>query len=402
MKKRCFPLLLALLLLAACGAPEQLPPSPPAGTPVEEDVPTSPEDAPTSPEDVPAAPEERFPMTAEVEALLAEMTLEEKVGQLFFLRCTAFSRQTEIIRTYHPGGVLLFTSDYRDDAGEWLTRDALTDRLAQFQSASAVPLFIGSDEEGGTVTRASRNPNLFGAKFPSPQELYKAGGMKGLLTDTLQYNDALRALGVNVNFAPVCDVTSGEGQFLYERSFGQGAAETADYVSQVVGVMNAAGIGATLKHFPGYGDNVDTHTGVAVDDRPFSRFEQEDFLPFSAGIGAGAPFVMVSHNVVRCMDDALPASLSPVVHGVLRGTLGFEGVILTDDLDMGAVKAYADSGRIARLALAAGNDMIVCSDLSQIDDLIAAVREGEIAESEIDEHCARILCVKAALGLLEG
>ena len=394
--RRFFALLLAALLffsLAACG--ETVTPEPPVVPEVEQ----------PSPEEL--AERERLAELARREAqidnILARLSLEEKVGQLFFLRCPA-QNAAETVAQYHLGGILLFTRDYKDASDNWLTREAFTDKLAGLQSAAqgdtGVPLFIGSDEEGGTVTRASRNPNLFGAKFPSPQELYKAGGMEGLLTDTLQYNDDLRSLGINVNFAPVCDVTSGAGQFMYERSFGYDAKATADYISQVVDVMGNVGIGATLKHFPGYGDNVDTHTGIAVDERSYTQFEQVDFLPFIAGIEAGAPFVMVNHNIVNCMDDTYPSSLSPAVHTVLRDALGFDGVILTDDLDMDAVKAYADDGSIGVLALAAGNDMLVCSDLTQIAAICDAVEDGTLDENVINDACRRVLTVKQNLGLL--
>ena len=387
----------ALLLFSLAGCGETVTPEPPVEPEVTEPAEPTPEEL---------AEQERLAELARREAqiddILASLTLEEKVGQLFFLRCPA-ENAAETVETYHLGGILLFTRDYKDSAENWLTRDAFTDKLRALQAAAqsdtGVPLFIGSDEEGGTVTRASRNPNLFEQKFPSPQELFKAGGMTGLLTDTLQYNDALRALGVNVNLAPVCDVTSGEGQFMYDRSFGADAQTTADYIAQVVDAMNTAGIGAALKHFPGYGDNVDTHTGIAVDPRPYEQFETGDFLPFLAGIEAGAPFVMVNHNIVNCMDAAYPASLSPAVHDVLRDALGFTGVILTDDLDMDAVKAYADDGNIGVLALAAGNDMLVCSDLSQIEKICAAVENGTLEESVIDAACRRVLTVKQSLGL---
>ena len=397
--KRFFALLLAALLilsLAACG--ETVTIEPPEVPEVIEPVEPTPEDL---------AEQERLAelalREAQIDGILADLTLEEKVGQLFFLRCPA-ENAAETVAQYHLGGILLFTRDYKDAGENWLTREQFTDKLITLQSAATsdtgVPLFIGSDEEGGTVTRASRNPNLFDSKFPSPQELYKAGGMKGLLTDTLRYNDNLRTLGVNVNFAPVCDVTSGAGQFMYDRSFGYDAKATADYIAQVVSVMNTAGIGATLKHFPGYGDNVDTHTGVAVDERSYTQFEQVDFLPFLAGIEAGAPFVLVNHNIVKCMDDTLPASLSSAVHNVLRDTLGFDGVILTDDLDMDAVKAYADDGSIGVLALAAGNDMLVCSDLTQIAAIVSAVENGTLDENIIAGACRRVLAVKQTLGLL--
>ena len=155
------------------------------------------------------------------------------------------------------------------------------------------------------------------------------------------------------------------------------------------------------KHFPGYGNNADTHTGIAVDERPYEQFTQEDFLPFQAGIEAGAGAVLVSHNIVTCMDDTLPASLSPQVHRILREELGFTGVVLTDDLAMDAVEAYAQDGSVAVLAVLAGNDMIVTTDFeAQIPLVIAAVEDGTIDPSLIDEAVTRVLGWKYDLGLL--
>ena len=333
-------------------------------------------------------------------ALVDGMTVEEKVGQLFFVRC-AEPDMAEKITQYHFGGVLLFGRDYKDASDNWLSEAAFTAKLQRYQDAADIPLFIGSDEEGGTVTRATRNPNLFAAKLPSPQALYKAGGMTGLLTDTLQYNDRLRALGVNVNFAPVCDVSTDADDFIYERAFGQDAAATADYAAQVVDVMGQANIGAVLKHFPGYGNNVDTHTGVAFDERARETFESTDLLPFRAGIAAGAPFVLVSHNIVTCFDADFPASLSPAVHRLLRDELGFEGVVLTDDLAMDAVKYSAADGDVATMALLAGNDMLVTTDFeTQIPQVLTAVERGIIPMETLDAAVTRVLAVKLQLGLL--
>lgn len=381
--------LLALLLcltLPACGRQE-------ADAP---DVPDTPAVDPAPPEKTPEEwNEERL------NARIAEMTLEEKVGQLFFVRCPE-TDAAEDVKNYHLGGLLLFGRDYKDADGNWLSAEDFTAKLASYQAAADLPLFIGSDEEGGTVTRASRNPNLFSSPLKSPQELYAAAGMDGLLEETLRYNERLKALGINVNFAPVCDVSTDENDFIHARSFGKDAQATADYVSRVVPEYEAAGVACVLKHFPGYGNNVDTHTGIAVDERSYETFETSDFLPFSAGIAAGAPFVLVSHNIVNCMDDTLPASLSPKVHEILRGTLGFDGLIVTDDLAMDAVRSYAQDGSVAVLALQAGNDMIVTTDYqTQISQVIAAVQAGEIDEREIDAHVYRVLYEKQALGLID-
>ena len=165
--------------------------------------------------------------------------------------------------------------------------------------------------------------------------------------------------------------------------------------------MDRAGIGSVLKHFPGYGSNENTHTGISVDTRPYETFEETDFLPFAAVIAAGAPAVLVSHNIVQCMDADLPASLSPAVHRVLRDELGFAGVILTDDLAMDALKEYAPDGHAAVLALQAGNDMVVTTDYwTEIPAVLAAVENGTLSEETIDAAAARVLRWKFHLGLL--
>ena len=391
MKKNLIALLALTLclLLFACGEKK-------ADEPDAPDVPDTPTVDPAPPEKTPEQLAEQ-----RLNERIEGMTLEEKVGQLFFVRCPE-TDVAEDVKTYHLGGLLLFGRDYKDADGNWLSADDFTAKLASYQAAADLPLFIGSDEEGGTVTRASRNPNLFSSPLKSPQELYAAAGMDGLLEETLRYNERLKALGINVNFAPVCVVSTDKNDFIYARSFGKDAQTTADYIAKAVTEYEAAGVACVLKHFPGYGNNVDTHTGIAVDERSYETFETSDFLPFSAGIAAGAPFVLVSHNIVNCMDASLPASLSPMVHEILRGTLGFDGLIVTDDLAMDAVKSYAQDGSVAVLALQAGNDMIVTTDYqTQIPQVIAAVQAGEIDEREIDAHVYRVLHEKQTLGLID-
>ena len=405
--RRFFWGLLLLSLLAAGCAPKQ-------DAPPEEEPPAAP--APREPASEPApAPEPPpppDPREAAVEALAESMSLEEKVGQLFFPRCPAQGAAEKIAR-FHLGGCLLFTADFKDADGNWLTAEAFMEKTAAFQDAAAVPLFIGVDEEGGTVARASRNPNLFPEKFQSPRKVFAAGaaaapdnawkaGMDALRADAVEKNAGLSRYGINVNFSPVADVSTDPEDFMYDRSFGEDAGETADFVGIVVAEMGRAKVGSVLKHFPGYGDNPDTHTGIAVDERPYERFEEEDFIPFRTGISAGANAVLVSHNIVTCMDPDLPASLSPEVHRVLREELGFDGVILTDDLAMGAVRAYAEEGSVAGLALQAGNDMIVTADFEQqIPLVLAALEDGTLDVETIDAALRRVLGWKYDLGLLD-
>ena len=389
--KRLFTILLAvlsLLSLTACG-----------GSPTEE---TSQEPLVDIQPQEPEAPPEPTPeelAAQEVEDLLASLTLEEKVGQLFFVRVPDTDAVSDV-STYHLGGYILFGRDTADK-----TADALIQTIQSYQDAAAVdtgiPLLIGVDEEGGTVVRASSNPDLFPQREPAPQTLFAQGGMDLILQDARQKSMTLLDLGVNVNFAPVADVSTDPADFIYARSFGQDAQATANYVAQVVGVMGEEQIGSVLKHFPGYGNNVDTHTGIALDQRPYETFQTSDFLPFQAGIQAGADAVLVSHNIAASMDERLPASLSPTVHKVLREELGFDGVVLTDDLAMDAVMEYAQNGSAAVLAIQAGNDMVVTTDFqTQIPQVIHAVQSGVIAESQIDQAVTRVLNWKYELGLL--
>ena len=381
---------LTLLSLTACGsAPQTAEPTPEPPPPAVEELAPVPQPEPT-PEELAAQ---------QVESLLGSMTLEEKVGQLFFVRCPA-ENAVEDVRTYHLGGYILFGRDTKEK-----TANELIQAIQSYQDAAAIPLLMGVDEEGGTVVRVSANPHLRSSKFQSPQKLFASGGMDRVLADTREKDVLLGALGFNVNLAPVADVSTNSNDFIYPRAFGQDAQATAEYVSAVTTQMSADGMGSVLKHFPGYGDNADTHTGIAVDDRPYEDFVNSDFLPFFAGFESGGDTtaVLVSHNIVACMDADLPASLSPEVHRILREELGFDGVAMTDDLAMGAVSAYAGDGAVAVMALEAGNDLVLTTDYrNQIPKVLEAVENGTLDEAVIDTACRRVLRWKQALGLLEG
>ena len=343
----------------------------------------------------PEDPEEETRARETAQSILQSMTIEEKVGQLFFVRCPE-EGAVEKIGQYHLGGYLLFGRDFKDK-----TAQEVTDTLAAYQASSDIPLLLGVDEEGGTVVRVSSNPNLFPSKCLSPQDLYAQGGLEAIAQDAVLKNTTLFQLGLNVNFAPVADVSTDPEDFMYDRSFGQDAQATAEYVETVVAEMEAIPIGSVLKHFPGYGNNTDTHTGIALDNRSMDTFRSSDFLPFSAGIQAGADAVLVSHNVVIAMDGSLPASLSPAVHRLLREELGFDGVILTDDLAMEAVADYAADGSVAVKALQAGNDMVVTTDFeTQIPFVLQAVEDGTLSQESIDQSVERVLMWKYHLGLL--
>jgi beta-N-acetylhexosaminidase len=157
-----------------------------------------------------------------------------------------------------------------------------------------------------------------------------------------------------------------------------------------------------LKYFPGYGNNVDTHTGIATDNRSYDTFVKSDFLPFEAGIEAGAGSILVSHNIVTSMDKDYPASLSAKVHEILRKDLSFNGVIMTDDLSMEAITKYTGNQKAAVLAVTAGNDLLIATDFDvQIPAVIAAVKDGTISEDQIDEAVLHVLIWKLTLGIIK-
>lgn len=380
MKKRMLSLLLAALCLAGMAACGQDAPA----------EPTSSEAA--TPETV--EPEPPAPDPAEL--YVNNLPLEAQVAQMFFARCPDVDAAA-LAGEYGIGGYILFGRDF-----EGQTPDSVTATIQSYQDVAATPMLIGVDEEGGTVVRVSANPAFRAEKFRSPQALYNEGGFDLITSDTMEKDELLSSIGVNVNFAPVCDVSTDPNDFMNARSFGRDAAQTSEYVRTVVGQMAADGMGMVLKHFPGYGNNIDTHTGIATDERPIETFRESDFLPFAAGIEAGAQSVLVSHNIVTCMDSELPASLSPAVHDILRDELGFEGVIMTDDLIMEAITDYTGGENAAVLAVQAGNDMLVSSDfVTQYNAVLAAVQDGTISEDRIRESAIRVIRWKMDLGLLE-
>lgn len=346
----------------------------------------------TYPKDIPSLDEITLD---KAKNLLNTMSLEEKVGQMFFARCrkdTAISDLT----TYNLGGFILFDDNIRDES-----RETLSSNISSYQDASRTPMFIAVDEEGGTVNRLSNYTAFRSYPFDSPRELYASGGFDLIEKDTIEKANLLKSLGINMNLAPVADVSTNSYDYIYDRTFGDNAKETSEYVSLVVKTMKENNIGSSLKHFPGYGNNQDTHEGFSIDERSYETFKTSDFLPFIDGIKAGASSILVSHNIVKAMDEELPASLSPKVNKVIRDTLGFNGVIMTDDLQMSAIKEYIGDTKSAVLAVIAGNDLIIASDFDiQIPSVLESINNGEITEERINESVLRILYLKIDLGLI--
>lgn len=375
-------ILIFLLLLTGCSAPSE---------------PTAPE-PPSLPETTAAAETIAPPQTLPpdpVQQTLDSLSVEEKVGQLFLARCNA-ETALEDISAYHLGGFVLFGVDFASR-----TPDTLFNTIASYQFTANIPMLIAVDEEGGTVTRVSRYPAFRNQPFPSPRSLYEEGGMEAVLVCEKEKCLLLRELGINVNLGPVCDITTDPEAFMYQRSLGQDPQTTAQYVSDMVSLMSNYHVGSVLKHFPGYGNNTDTHTGIAVDKRSLDELETMDLVPFAAGVEANCGGIMVSHTIVQALDAELPASLSPAVHNYLREEMGFAGVIITDDLVMQAITDLYGAEEAAVLAVLAGNDLLCSTDyVTQYNAVLAAVVEGRISIDVLNSAVRNVLEWKQTLGLI--
>jgi len=326
-----------------------------------------------------------------IEDRLGTMTLEEKVGQLFWARVPS-DHQIEDLQSYHLSGYILFGRDF-----EGRSLEDIKTLTKGYQAAAKIPLLIGSDEEGGTVTRIS---SILETPFQSPMALYQQGGMEAVLSDTKQKAELLKSVGINAGLFPVADLARNQSAFIYDRTIGQDASTTASYVQQVVEELKKSKVGSTLKHFPGYGDNGDSHTAIIQDNRSLDELRQADFLPFQAGIDAGADSVLVSHNILSKI-DTVPSSISPKITDLLRKELHFKGVIMTDDFDMAGIADFVSQDEATFQVILAGNDLILGSSYqTQIPYLLKKISSGELTEERIDESVRRILTWKYDLGLL--
>ena len=323
---------------------------------------------------------------------LMSMNIDEKIGQMLLVRMDD-TKVDSNINDYHVAGFVMFSKDFKNKS-----KEEVKSEIDKYQSMSKIPLLFTVDEEGGTVVRISSNKSLRDSAFKSPQDIYNESGMEGIISDTKEKSELLKSLGINVNLAPVADVSTNASDFIYDRSFGRNATETSKYIEAVVSTYNESGLGSCLKHFPGYGNNVDTHTGVAIDNRDYSVFEESDFLPFKAGIEAGVPSILVSHNIVKSM-DSVPSSLSIRVHKILRDDLGFTGVIITDDLEMDAISKYVDNANVE--AVKAGNDLLITTDYeTSFNDIKEAYNNNEIDDITVNKAVIKVLAWKYSLGVL--
>ena len=326
---------------------------------------------------------------------LETMSLEEKVGQMFLARYPDEDSLAYAIH-YDLGGYIWFAKDFSEKDPQIVQSE-----INAIQADMPIDLFMAVDEEGGDVVRISSFPQYRKTPFLTPRQAFEEGGWSSV--EDLAHEQAmlLKSLRFNLNLAPVVDMPNSSDDFMYHRAFSTELADVTKFTELFVSSYTNDKVGTVLKHFPGYGSNVDTHTGVAYDGRSLETLKERDLIPFQTGIDNGSKAILVAHNVMTAIDPDWPATLSPKVIAILRDDMGFEGMIMTDDLIMDGLQAFATVEEAAVLAVLAGNDVLISSDfLVQIPAVIAAVEDGRIPEEVIDAAVLRILKVKIELGLI--
>lgn len=323
---------------------------------------------------------------------LEKMSLDEKIAQILLVRYPDNNAKS-ILEKNQFAGYVFFEKDFKNK-----TEKAVQDEIKALQSVAKVPILTAVDEEGGKVVRISSNKDLVDEKFKSSRELYTTGGFDLIKKDTIEKSAILKKLGINLNLAPVVDVSTNSNDYIYERTIGENTDLTAEYAKTVIEASKKTGVSYTLKHFPGYGNNSDTHQGSSTDNRTYDEIEKNDLPPFKAGIEQDAEAVLVSHNTVTNIDSNNPASLSPSVHNLLRNNMKFTGIIMTDDLGMGATSSISNK---TVKAILAGNDLIITTDYEEsINEIQKAIDDKTISENLIDKLAFRVLAWKYYKGLM--
>lgn len=343
------------------------------------------------------------------EEVLAGMTPEEKICQLLFVTpevltgqetVTAFNEEALETLARYPVGGLIFFRDNLETAKQ--TRSMLSAITEKAGTLTAPGIFLGLDEEGGSVSRATHlgvteyeDMKVYGGNG-DPETAYEIGQTLGA---------QLKQLGFNLDFAPVADVlTNEENTVVADRSFGSDPELVSDMVSREIAGFEDAGMLSSPKHFPGHGSTSgDTHDGLAATDRSLEELRACDFLPFRAAMEAGAPMIMVGHMTMTALDEDTPASMSQrIVTDLLRKELDFDGIIITDAVDMDAISERYSAPEAVVQALAAGCDMVLCpTNLPGVINAVQnAITSGTLSQGNIDQSVLRILSAKFRYGVI--
>lgn len=337
--------------------------------------------------------QENLTIDEKVDKIVASMSQTEKLGQMVMIGIQGTKVDDDslyMLNQYHMGGVILF--DRNMESPEQVKQ--LTSDL-QAQSNEKVPLFIGIDEEGGDVVRMAEKLT----PPPSQKEIGATGDIEQAKIWAIKTTKSLKDMGINVNFAPVADVGSND-----KRSYSTDTNTVIDFVRAATKGYQQENIIYSLKHFPGIGKGrVDSHVDSSSIDVTKEILMAEDIIPFKTIIDESDPndyFILVSHLKYPALDEEYPASLSSkIMTDLLRNELGYKGIIITDDMEMGAVANHNDFRSIGVKAVKAGADIVlVCHEYEHQQEvylgLLDAVNSGEISQERIDESVKRIIKVK--------
>jgi len=351
-----------------------------------------------------------------IEKQLQEMTLREKVGQLFCVRPEAFDvalewdtytkiatyqlqsvneQMVKVNAEYPAGGIILFAHNIKDEP-------QLAAFMEDLRAFNGDPLFY-IDEEGGRVARIGNNENFQVEKFPAMGEIGRSGDTKNALRAGKVIGGYLRHYGFDVDLAPVADVnTNPKNPVIGSRAFSDDPKVAADMVTAFLKGLDEAGVAGCVKHFPGHGDTqTDSHYGYAQTTKTWEEMLSCEMVTFKAAIKAGVPMIMTAHiGTPGVSGDELPATVNPVIlTDKLRNELGYKGVIITDGMAMGAITRQYNSAEAAILSLQAGADIILGPKdfIEAFDAVLGAVENGTLSEERIDESVRRVLTLKASL-----
>jgi beta-N-acetylhexosaminidase len=338
-----------------------------------------------------------LPLDAVRAAARQPQTLQEKVGQLFVVSFRGTSPDPaflSLLQRHGLGGVVIYARNYTSPS-------QLATLLSHLQRASAFPLLVCTDQEGGSVERLRSGVHT----FPAEAAYGRIASTARVYADATATAHDLRALGLTMNLAPVVDVLSNRRSPIGDRSFGSDPGMDARLSAAAVRGYQQHGLAAAAKHFIGLGHtSIDSHQALPTVNQTLAQLEQVDLIPFHAAVVAGVSTILVAHVALPAIDPVhRPASLSPVIiGGLIRKLLGFKGVVMTDSLAMGALP-QGSTAEAAERALAAGADMLLISadhdiPAGVIDDavarVIAAVRAGRVSQHRLDSAVARILALK--------
>lgn len=330
-----------------------------------------------------------------------KMTLEEKIGQMIIAGVQGTSASSEderMIKEQYVGGIIFYKNNLADSAS--VVR--FGNQLKQWNESNSVPLLLSVDQEGG---RVSRLPGL--NLLPTAQEIGQWNSREAAAEIGTILGEEVKGMGLNMNFAPVLDINNNpKNPVIGDRSFGSTAEIVSSMGIEVMKQMKQTGVIPVVKHFPGHGDTeTDSHLDLPVIHKSEKDLTQLEWKPFVSAIEEGADAVMVAHILFPQIDEQYPSSLSPaVVTGQLRDKLGFEGVILTDDLTMGAIANRYGIGEASVLSVQAGTDIVlIAHEYSNVDEVIVALKQsvadGTLSEERIDESVRRILQLKNKFNL---